>query len=78
MMKKKKYRRIATVDSRLRLALEKRHMNQAELARQTGTIPSAVSHYYWGSRLPGIEKVMQLADALDVNPLWLLGYDVEM
>ena len=63
---------------RLNKALAIRGMKQADLAELTGIPKSAISHYIKGSFEPKQDRVFVIAKALDVDPVWLMGFDVPM
>ncbi len=60
---------------RLRSAMQKAHITQAELCAKTGISRSTMSQYCSGAFLPKRAKLQQIAQALDVKEAWLLGYD---
>ena len=67
---------------RFREALEKKHLKQIELVRYAETRgvklgKSHLSQYLSGKTIPRREMVQFLADALDVDPDWLLGNQQE-
>lgn len=70
-----KYRRSATTAERLRQALEMRRMKQSELAELSGVNKGAISHYAAGDYEPKNETLHKLAKVLNVNEMWLWGYD---
>ncbi|MDR9750081.1 helix-turn-helix transcriptional regulator [Pseudomonas sp. SZMC_28357] len=59
--------------NRLRTAREYRGLNQAELAKNAGMQPSAISHFETGTRKPSFDNLRILADSLDVTTDYLLG-----
>lgn len=64
---------------RMRIALSKKNMSQSELCEKTGIKKSAMSQYYNGYIEPKQDKLYLIANALNVNEAWLLGYDdIEM
>lgn len=63
--------------SRLKEALKRRGMTQEELAKMCGIGQSSVSYYLLGDRFPRLPMLYKIAEALDVNPLWLLGHDTQ-
>lgn len=69
---------IENFEKRLREALNLRGIKQIELANKTGISRFAISHYLKGDYYPSTDKIYLLAQALNVNEAWLLGYDVEM
>lgn len=70
--------RMTTVAERIREALEIRGMRQSDLVQATGIGKSSISTYLSGSYLPKQQNIYKIAQALDVNVSWLMGYDVPM
>ena len=64
--------------NRLRKALSIRNMKQSELCRKTKIATSAISEYLSGLYDPKQDKIYLMAQALDVDPVWLMGFDVPM
>lgn len=60
---------------RLSESLKKKGMKPIELSRICGINKSTISQYLSGKYIPKQDKVTKMAQALDVSPLWLLGYD---
>lgn len=69
---------IDTTANRLKHALETRNKTQSTLARETGIDTAAMSRYVNGMYKPKNTAMHKLALALDVNEMWLYGYDVPM
>lgn len=70
---------ISTFPERLRQCLENNSSISATiLAEQIGLSKQAISMYLSGSRKPKRPTVKVIADALNVNEAWLIGYDVPM
>lgn len=63
---------------RISLALSIRKMKQIELCEKTNIPKSAMSQYIKGSFEPKQDRIFLLAQALNVNEAWLMGYDVPM
>lgn len=63
---------------RLRKALSVRNMTQAELCSKAKISKSTLSEYLSGRYEPKQDRVYILAKALNVDPVWLMGYDVPM
>jgi transcriptional regulator with XRE-family HTH domain len=63
-------RRFALRFQRLR---EMRNLTQAELGRRAGMAAASVSHFETGQRMPSLESLIKLADALEVSTDVLLG-----
>ena len=51
----------------LRAALDEAGLTQGELAERVGIAPASVSRYATGKRLPRIETVRRIADALGIS-----------
>lgn len=66
------------IKDRLNEALQKRKMTAAELAIKTGINKSSISRYLSGENIPRSLAIGKMAKALDVNPAWVLGYEVSM
>lgn len=68
----------ASCSDRISLALSLRGMKQSELCIRTGIPKSAISQYISGEFKPKQDRVFLIAQALDVDEAWLMGYDVPM
>lgn len=64
--------------SRLSQALEARGMKAADLSKKTKVAEGTISCYINGRYEAKQNRVKVFAEALDVNPAWLMGYDVPM
>ena len=64
--------------ARLKKALSIRNMTQAELCQKTKIPKSALSEYLKGLYEPKQDRLLILSDALNVDPVWLMGFDVPM
>ena len=69
---------VAKCSVRLAEALSIRRMKQADLCNKTGIPKSAMSQYISGAFEPKQDRLTIIAQALDVDPVWLMGYDVPM
>ena len=63
---------------RLRLAMDLKDMRAIELSEKTGIPKSAISQYLSGYAKPKQDRIYLIAKALDINEVWLMGYDVPM
>lgn len=70
--------KVSTISKRMKLAMDMRNINQAELCRRTGIGKSSISTYLSGDYEPKQTNLYKIADALSVTIPWLSGYDVEM
>ena len=58
---------------RLQRLRELRNLTQAELGRRAVMAAASVSHFETGQRMPSLESLVKLADALEVSADVLLG-----
>lgn len=63
---------------RLKEALDLRQMMPVELARKSGINKGSISKYLKGGYLPKQNNIGAMAEALNVSPTWLMGYNVTM
>ena len=63
---------------RIKKALSIKNMTQTELCARARISKSTLSEYLSGKYEPKQDKIFVLAKALDVDPVWLWGYDVSM
>ena len=60
---------------RLISILQKRNLSQADLSKMTGIRSSSISDWLNGKYEPKQDKISIIAEALNVSPVWLIGYD---
>ena len=53
-------------------------MKQVELHEKTNISESLISKYLSGNAIARQRKIALISEALNVNPVWLMGYDVPM
>ena len=63
---------------RLQLALSNANMKPQELADKSGVNKSSISQYINGSHAPSNISSGKMGKILNVEPMWLMGFDVEM
>lgn len=63
---------------RLSIALSTRNMKPIELASKSGIDKAAISQYLSGKYKAKQDNIFALSKALNINPEWLMGYDVPM
>lgn len=68
-----KYEKIAMRFSDI---LSRNDMSARELAERSGVSESSISQYVNGSHKPSNINAGKIAKVIDVNPLWVMGYDV--
>lgn len=65
--------KVASFKERLNEALTVRNVRPVDLAKKTGISESTISQYRSGYAEPKEEKLALIANALRVNPTWLMG-----
>lgn len=50
----------------------------AEMESKIGVPAQTINRYELGQRVPKIDTAIEIADALNINPLWLQGYNVDI
>lgn len=68
----------STLADRLAIAMEKRGMRAVDVVERTNIPKGTLSYYLSGKSKPKSDRVYILAQLLDVNEAWLLGYDAPM
>ena len=63
---------------RIKKALSIRNMKQSELCEKTKISKSVLSEYISGVYEPKQDRIFLLSQALNVDPVWLMGFDVPM
>lgn len=69
---------IDTFQNRLQKAINIRNMKQVDLVEKTGLDKTLLSKYLSGISNARQDKLTALAEALQVNEIWLMGYDIPM
>lgn len=67
---------IDTFQNRLKKAMEIRNIKQVDLVEKTKLDKTLINKYLAGVSNARQRKLTLLADALNVNEIWLMGYDV--
>ena len=70
--------KIETCGKRIEIALEVRKMKQSKLCELAHVPKSSLSLYIKGAYEPKQDRLFDMAIALNVSELWLMGYDVPM
>ena len=68
----------SNVSERIIEAMQLRKVNQSELVEMTGLTKGAISSYINNRYEPKSGAIGKMADALNVSPAWLAGFDVPM
>lgn len=63
---------------RLEKAMTMRGYKPIDISKRTGISESTISQYRSGYCKPKDKKLAMIASVLDVNPAWLMGFDVPM
>ena len=66
------------IKDRLIQVLREKSIAPKELSEKTGTPKSSISQYMSGYAKPKQDRIYLISKALDINPTWLLGYDVNI
>lgn len=67
---------MAEFKDRLKLIMEQRNYKPSDLSKITGIGKSSISQWMSGKYSAKQDKVYLIAQKLDINPSWLMGYDV--
>lgn len=70
--------KVSDFKTRFNEALEIRNMKPVDLSEITGISEATLSQYRSGYSKPKEERLAILSNALKVNPVWLLGLNVNM
>lgn len=65
-----------TFANRLNYAIRIKNVKPIELSKKTGISKTNISCYMSGKYEAKADGLKLLADALNVDPVWLMGYDV--
>lgn len=65
-----------TLGARLRQIMEERNLNYERFGLFMDMKPQTLNRYVLGQREPKAKLLLEMAMKLDVDPLWLQGYDV--
>lgn len=69
---------VDSFQNRLKYAMNLRNMKQVDLVQKTKIDKTLINKYISGVTNASQTKLTVLADALNVNEIWLMGYDVPM
>ena len=70
--------KVTTTKARIQQLLALYGLNQTEFCDKTKITKSALSNYLNGDRIPRQEQISKIADAFNISPAWVMGYDVPM
>ena len=60
---------------RIKKAMNDNEINARELSRRCGLSEASISRYLSGNMTPRLPAIKKMAEALHVDPMWLMGYD---
>ena len=63
---------------RLKLAMDNKNLTAKQLSDKPGVSEPSISQYVHGTFAPRNQTAAKLAKILQVNPMWLMGFDVPM
>lgn len=69
---------VESFNSRFNKALQARDKKPIDVVNATGISESAISQYRSGLNKPKRDRLVKIANYLNVNPSWLMGLDVPM
>lgn len=70
--------KISNSNERIRYLMDYFGLNQTEFSLRANIQKSTLSNYLTGCRIPRQDQIDAISSAFNVNPSWLLGYDVPM
>ena len=70
--------RVSDVSQRLKEYRDKMNFTLSEVSQKCSVPAQTLNRYELGQRKPKIDTAVEIAEALNINPLWLQGYDVPM
>ena len=68
----------SSIKERLNDLMTQYGLKQSDIVRRTGLDKSTISYYLSGKREPAQDNIFIIAQAFNVDPAWLMGYDVPM
>lgn len=63
---------------RIKALMDFYNINQTDLSKKSGVGRTAIANYVKGIREPKQDAVYLLSKPFNINPVWLMGYDVPM
>lgn len=70
--------KVSSFSERFKEALEIKNIKAIEISEKTGISESTLSQYKGGYSKPKDKRLALIANALDVDPAWLMGLNVPM
>lgn len=69
--------KISNFRDRLIQLIESSGQSQVEVAERAGISKSLLNKYIKGANKAGNDRILMLSEAFGVNPVWLMGFDVD-
>lgn len=69
---------ISNFSKRFTYALDLRNKSMADISRETGINKASLSQYANSIYTPKQDRIFLIANALDVSPSWLMGFDTDL
>lgn len=70
------YKMVSDFNERIKELHVKSGLNQQDFANKIGIIKSLLNRYLHRGDKPKYDKIIQISNNLNINPLWLMGCDV--
>lgn len=74
----KKMKSVSSFNSRLKELMNYYNIRQIDIVEKTGLSKPLISRYVNNNYNAKMNNVKKIADAFNVDPLWLMGFDVDM
>ena len=71
-------KKIAEIGYRIKEYREINNLTLSDMEAKTGIPSQTLNRYELGQRMPKSDTVTQIAEKLNINPLWLFGYDEDI
>lgn len=71
-------KKTTTTQIRLQELMNIMNIRRDDIVKRTGLNKSTISNYCNGNRIPNQKNLSIIADAFNISPAWLMGYDVNM
>lgn len=70
--------KVTTSGNRIKELIIYLDISLTQMSLKTGIEKSSLSHYINNKRVPRQDRISIIAEKYNVNPAWLMGYDVPM
>lgn len=65
-------------NTRIKSLLSQTNLSQSEFCKKANIHKSVLSNYLNGDRQPNSKQLTKIAEAFNVSPAWLMGFEVPM